>query len=248
MKKLGLFTNFQFDDTLYRIYQDSLKEIIAKRTRGAQELQVELINVLPQGNDFARDNKTINTSLFESCFHTSLEYAINVQHCDVLALCFRDTYLHSLSEELFIEDNYGDTGAQLISIVDCTLAACTKRKRLRNLALFSANDVSEDNYTRERFRASGYDVTSIFHDDEIAELNRQAGLILDTSEPDKIDADALRYICGTVESAAKVNKTNGILTLGYYELCAIFAEGGLVIPVINMVDEHIKAIADAILS
>ena len=248
MRKLGLFTNFQFDDNFHHIYQDSIKSLVAKRKHGIVAPEIELIGVLPQGTDFIRDNTTINTGLFESCFRSSIEYAINVLHCEVIAFCFRDTYLHSLAEEVFAEDERTDGEAQVVSLAECAITVCEKRKRLKNLGLLSITDVREDNLTRERFQAHGYQIMSPFNDEQLAELNRQAIMLNSAEKPEDIDIDNLRHVCGTIEQVTKAEKINGLLALGYFDLCEVLAQGGLAIPVINLVEEHIKAITEAILS
>jgi hypothetical protein len=247
MKKLGLFTNFQFD-RLFQIYQENIKSLVTKHYRGVSEPNIEPIYVLPQGIEFARDNKTVNSGLFESCFRSAVEYAINVQHCDVIALCFDDTYLHSLGEEIFAEDEQVNDEAKLISLVDCALAVCKQRKRFRHLGLLSNGDIRDDNYTRERFQTAGYEISMPFNAKELSELNRQATIIDVDGDPEDIDVDQLRSICSFVESITKAEKINGLLTLGYFELCGVFAHSGLTVPVVNLVEEHIKAIANAILS
>ena len=247
MKKLGLFTNFQFD-RLFQIYQENLKRLVTKHYRGVSGPNIEPIYVLPQGTEFARDNKTVNSGLFESCFRSAIEYAINVQHCDVIALSFDDTYLHSLGEEIFAEDEQVNPGAKLVSLMDCALTACRHHKRFRHLGLLSNGNLRDDNYTRERFRAAGYEISMPFNARELSDLNRQAIIIGVDSDPENIDVDQLRSICSFVESVAKAEKINGFLALGYFELCSVFAHSGLTVPVVNLVEEHIKAIASAIIS
>ncbi len=244
MKKFGLFTNFQFDDNLYRIYQDGIKSAIGKRIRSGEELQVELVNVMPQGELFTSANPVVNTSLFESCFHSSLEFGANVQRCDVIALAVHDTYLHSIAEEVYLEhrDEYPD--AQYISLAQCAVAACNRHKRITRPGMLCVNNVEHDLYTLNCFAESGYPLVNVFEPDLITELNSRAAMVLGQNP----NVEELRFICSTVEAAAKVSNINGLLSVGYLELCQVLNQGGVRFPVISLVEEHINAIAKAILS
>lgn len=241
MKKLGLFTNCQFDDILCNFYQSQIKTL-------ANEPKIELIDVMPQGTLFANDNPVINTSLFESCFRSALEYATNVLHCDVLAIAMRDTNLHSIAEEVFNEfsDNC-PPDVQFVSLSKYAIAVCNHYKRITRPGILCVNNIDYDSFTRTCFEEAGYQIVSMLDSDIIDELNRRSIMVLESNHTLHPDADELRYICGVVESAAKDVHINGILCYGYLELCQVLNQGGTRPHVIDLVDVHINAIVKTIL-
>ena len=245
MKKLGLFTNFQYDDVLYRAYQTKLRDFIANQPQIQGEFEIELINVIPQGAQ--THGFYINHALFESYFRTALEIAVNVQNCEVLALAMRATHLHSIAEEVYAEDSHTTNVAKLVSLFDCAIDVSKKRFRQGSRLGFICDYwVESDFYMRDRFKEAGFEIRNILDKDQASDFNSDAIRIFNAT-PGTIDASGLRLICGLTESVVKTEKIKGILSVGYFELCKLYRQGGLIVPVIDLVDEHVKAIGNSIL-
>ena len=245
MKKLGLFTNFQYDDKLYQSYQAHLRDYILNQPQILGELEIELINVIPQGAQ--THGIYVNTSLFESCFRTALELAVNVHGCDVLALAMRGTHLHSIAEEVYAEDDHIARAAKLVNLFDCALDVSKKQfKQGSTLGFLCDYCVDSDRYMRDRFKNVGFKICNLFDMELAKDFNNDAIRILN-SMPGTPDVSGLRFVCGLAESVIKTQKIDGILSVGYFELCEIYRQGGLMVPVIDLVSEHAKAIGQAIL-
>ena len=247
MKKVGLFTIFQVDDVLYRAYQNGLNNIITKH-RGNSEYKTEIIEIMPQGTHYPHSQQAINISLFESCFRTELEFAVNIAHCDILAIAANSTYLHSLAEEVFAENSESFPNTTFISLSDCAIAACDHYKQLTRPCILCQNNIEDDLLTCSRFAENGYQIKNIMDPSLITELNRRSIQVLEANQTQHPNIEELRNICGMVESSAKNAHINGILLAGYFELYHVLLQGGVRYQTINLFEEHIKAIANAVLS
>ncbi len=246
MKKLGLFTNFQYDDTLYRAYRAGIQDYIINQPQAQGDLEIEFINVIPQGAQ--THGIYVNSSLFESCFRSALEYAVNVRGCEVLALATRATHLHSIAEEVYAEDEHITRTTNLVSLLDCAIDVSKQHfEQGSKLGFICDYWVESDNYMRERFRQVGFEIRNVFDMEMAKDFSIDATRILN-APPGTPDASGIRFICGLTESVIKTQSIKGILSVGYFELCEVYRQGGLIVPVINLVDEHVKAIGHSILS
>ncbi|MBQ1528316.1 hypothetical protein IIZ77_01550 [Candidatus Saccharibacteria bacterium] len=250
MKKLGLFVNFQYDEVMFHLYKKRITDVIAARCKNAPKLNIAALNIVPQGLRLENDDVYVSYSMFESYFHTSIEYAVNVEHCDVLAVAMYDTNLHNLAEELF-DELYSDVDAGntcFVSAINCAIAATQKHKRWHRLALLGMNFTPNDESTCKRFEAAGYEVVKLLDYDAVENLSLRAADFINNYEgPETADLNSLRHICGEIETATKLAKIDALI-VGAPELDNVLTYGAVKTPRINLIDEHAHAIAEALLS
>lgn len=248
MKKLGLFVNFQYDEPMFHFYRKCILDAIAQRYKNPPKLDICALNIVTDGVHFKDGKPYVTYGLFESYFRTSIEYAINVNHCKVLAVAMYDINLHGLAEEAFSESDFDNENVRFVNAIDCAIAAAKKHKKWQRLALLGMNFTPNDTASCKRFEEAGYEIVKLFNYDEMEDLClRAADFINNYTEPETADLDSLRHICGKVEAAAKLAKLDAIV-VGAPELDAILTHGAVQIPRVNLMQEHISSIVNALLS